>query len=68
MSRTIALGLALIASLLASSAVARTLRNTFGDRYRAAPGPHATPITRPRDAAAVGEWAALEPGRHDTSG
>ena len=56
MSRTIALGLALIASLVASSAVARTLRNTFGDRYRAAPGTHATPITRPRDAAAVGEW------------
>jgi hypothetical protein len=56
MSRTIALCLTLIASLVASSAVARTLRDTFGDRYRAAPGTHTTPITRPRDAAAVGEW------------
>jgi hypothetical protein len=56
MSRTIALCLALIASLVASSALARTLRDTFGDRYRAAPGTHAAPITRPHNAAAIGEW------------
>ena len=55
-STTLALCLAVIAPLFTVSAAARTLRNTFGDRYRAAPAARTPPVTKPRDAAAVGEW------------